>query len=856
MFHVPCPFSRVHVAQRGKTSTTRAETDAKHKSQLGVPGVTNRIMAGAVCTTATVPNTYLCAIERHRHTYTHTEHSTKRYSARHGCIMDLNSATMHPHSDYAMSNHQHHLQQQQQTVPKHAKSARRSKKLTTTSPGRAPVRKFRKKSVKWSHVDRMAFEEAISLIPKYTAKNIPICGAKYGRGRYISMYIRQKTGSSKSAGQIASHLQVMARAHKGTSLHDMIVYGPGESQEVCENFIRIFTKIIASNPSILNVQDDETDDGPVEEEVPQKRVDNENPTYKKSVLKKLEMVYINLKSIGDSHTFSTVPPNLLNKELSIISFTRKEIQDRFSMLMTLSQNKLSSSDAPLNRLTTPLYIAHVGIHQPHHLSNINDGQFNFQTKVLLPDLTKAGASLGVITMITYEDRVICQYFEQLECQRNRNKNDISISLKIGTEFWKKYYKVKNSSRYDMNKIQIQQLVVSYEKSTATKKFNLSAMDKSDIKYLFHWDFEEVNEFLPAYTQISEVTASEDVGLNRYVEELIIPSDDSFIPQLGDNERRYKSSGEITPVSSRPQFCKANSFSQPTIQRLYSKILTPPTTAEYRVNNGRFPEHQVHVDYRQNSHHSGNEAFPQLQQQLQPHTQPQLQPQQQLQTPTIPEPMAAPPPLPPLHQYREKSLLCQVAQNQALSASQYQHGTHHQPQFLSKPPQTRATTLPSHQSFTQPVINRDVTSSPIPQIVERKMVTPLSSFKITGSFTNSFEASLYDLDPLQNTNVTDDNTFPNLFENVTEIEAGTDIDILAIIDDHMNKQAPANNNDTDNILHELTPVDIPQNTQVNTYPIKAFPEPNDHVNVQFAPFNSMGSLVSEDKENMYSYGYSG
>jgi hypothetical protein len=74
-----------HVAQRGKTSTTRAETDAKHKSQLGVPGVTNRIMAGAVCTTDTAPDTYLCAIERGRHTYTHTKNVLRR-DIQHGTV--------------------------------------------------------------------------------------------------------------------------------------------------------------------------------------------------------------------------------------------------------------------------------------------------------------------------------------------------------------------------------------------------------------------------------------------------------------------------------------------------------------------------------------------------------------------------------------------------------------------------------------------------------------------------------------------------------------------------------------------------------------------------------------------------
>lgn len=405
-------------------------------------------------------------------------------------------------------------------------------------------KRSKKPESKWPPTLQKAFEDAVNLIPKKTIRNLKICGSTYGRNQYISFYIKDRTGTTRTSKQISSHIQALTTSKKHPELSILLRDGPGESDEICENFKTIFTEIIKKLPpgpeQFINGQSSKHKNASLS-------ISNNNghntikfqtllplKTFKSIIrisVKKFEMSYINFESIKESHMFSTIYQHLINSELPETPISKTLLLQRFPLLLNFIYKSLQIYDHDL-MTKVPIIYGNVAMTLPPLVNDLSTGCYNLTAKLGLTCLPREEKKYGVITLITSNNFKIQELFEPLDSVSSKSKNDVVFTTKIGNDYWKNYvlnkqremtYNGSNNIRrkeetfeMEINSIKIQQFVVHYDDKILTANngaLKLDQIDPLQIRCILIWKFEKVIDQSKAVTSMKRITSIYDDTLN-------------------------------------------------------------------------------------------------------------------------------------------------------------------------------------------------------------------------------------------------------------------------------------------------------------------------------------------------------
>lgn len=489
----------------------------------------------------------------------------------------------------------------------------------------SPVIKRRKTS-KWPIEVENAFEEAASIIPKQSIKNITICGSKHGRSRYILFYIYYKTGSIRNIGQITSHIQAITKNNKDDSnnnnnnkdnssnndILNLMLNGPGETEEICENFTNIFTKIVKSLPPKLLSGDFKNLETKNQMENQRKEINklinnnnndnvimNTNQPPIRVNIKKFEMVYINFKLIDDSHMFSTLsPPSLLFDEINEISIDKDLLNAKYPETYKLLNKEKNGLDN-LNNLKIPIIHAKSSMFLPPITKNLLNGYYNFSIKLSFNELMKEDNKYGILTIITSKKVLIQENFEILNSTISKNKkNELITNSKIGTNYWKNYLSTKRremiyngndpqliklqekSFELEIQPLKIQQFIIYCGENNYNdgNNINIDNLNLNDVRCILIWRFNKVDNQSQAITTFTKINSIIDK----------------------DKEKDEDKNENIMDDSMN----KSNSLFSLNDRISYENIITPPTTKRSSVPIDQYSSNNQYL----NNYYNGNSYY--------------------------------------------------------------------------------------------------------------------------------------------------------------------------------------------------------------------------------------------------------
>lgn len=410
------------------------------------------------------------------------------------------------------------------------------------SIGCSPAKKPRKPESKWPEHLQKTFEDAVSLIPKVSIRNMKICGSSYGRNQYISFYIKDRTGITRTFKQISSHIQALTTSKKNPKLSLLLKNGPGESSEICKRFETIFTDILNRLPPKQEQSSQEkgySNSFVQLDNFGNKSVQNsQNLSSMKGFknlirisFKKFEMSYINFEAIKQSHMFSTLDHSFINSELPETWISKTLLLRNFPVISRLIRKGFNDYDHDMIS-KIPIIYGNVAITLPPLTNDLSAGCYNLTTKVGLSCLPREEKNYGVITLITSNNFKIQEIFEPLDSASNKSKNDAVFTIKIGHDYWKNYvlnkqkemtYNGSNNIRtkeetfaLEINSIKIQQFIVHYDNQTLLMKNGVLSIDQVepvDVRCIIIWKFEKVVDQSKAMTSLKRICSIFDDTLN-------------------------------------------------------------------------------------------------------------------------------------------------------------------------------------------------------------------------------------------------------------------------------------------------------------------------------------------------------
>lgn len=405
----------------------------------------------------------------------------------------------------------------------------------------SPAKKAKKPESKWPEHLQKTFEDAVQLIPKSSIRNMKICGSSYGRNQYISFYIKDRTGVTRTSKQISSHIQALTTSKKNPDLACLLRNGPGESSEICTRFESIFTAILNRLPAKPEqTVDDKSNSNfaqaekfgtrypqDLQKSVPVKSFKN----LIRVLFKKFEMSYINFEAIKQSHMFSTLDHSFINSELPETTISKVLLLQSFPVISNLIHKGLSVYDHDMVS-KIPIIYGNVAITLPPLTNDLSAGCYNLTTKVGLSSLPREEKVYAKITLITSNNFKIQEIFQPLDSASNKSKNEAVFTVKVGDDYWKNYvlnkqkemnYNGVNNIRakeetfaMEINSIKIQQFIVHYDRQTLSRYHGVLRLDQIepiDIRCIIIWKFEKVLDQTKAVTSLKRISSIFDDTLS-------------------------------------------------------------------------------------------------------------------------------------------------------------------------------------------------------------------------------------------------------------------------------------------------------------------------------------------------------
>ena len=398
----------------------------------------------------------------------------------------------------------------------------------------SPAKRAKKPESKWPEHLQKTFEDAVKLIPKLSIRNMKICGSSYGRNQYISFYIKDRTGVTRTSKQISSHIQALTTSKKNPDLANLLRNGPGESSEISSRFESVFTAILNRlPPKPEQTVDDKSNSTLAQAEkfgskysqdlqgsVPVRSFKN----LIRVLFKKFEMSYINFEAIKQSHMFSTLDHSFINSELPETTVSKVSLLQNFPAISNLIHRSLSVYDHDMVS-KIPIIYGNVAITLPPLTNDLSAGCYNLTTKVGLSCLPREEKVYGIITLITSNNFKIQEIFQTLDSASNKSKNEAVFTVKIGHDYWKNYvlnkqkemnYNGTNNIRakeetfaMEINSIKIQQFIVHYDRQTLSSNHGILSLDQIepiDVRCIIIWRFEKVLDQSKAVTSLKRISS--------------------------------------------------------------------------------------------------------------------------------------------------------------------------------------------------------------------------------------------------------------------------------------------------------------------------------------------------------------
>jgi hypothetical protein len=391
--------------------------------------------------------------------------------------------------------------------------------------------KKKKQTSKWPENVEEVFTEALQLIPKKAVKEIKICGSIYGRNQYICFYIKHKTGVVRTAKQVSSHIQALSK--KDEFIKDLLITGPGETKEICEKFVKIFTAILnqlstkSSNLTHHKSQQNMHTNYLLKSsfnEISDSVLFTRNKNSIKFLMKKFEMAYVNFKLINESHLFSTIDSTCINNEISEIRISKNDLMDKFPLLAKIILSSTTIQFSTHMNLGVPIIVGNISMTLPPWNSDLLTGCYNLNTKVSLSTLPKEDRNYGILTIISSNNYIIQEDFEMIDLVSNKSKTEIIFNVKIGTEYWEKYilnkqkeaiyngtHNIRSSEttyKMEINPIKIQQFVVY--RNHLEQSVSIKTINPYNIRSIFIWNFSKVVNQSEAITSIYKISSIYDL----------------------------------------------------------------------------------------------------------------------------------------------------------------------------------------------------------------------------------------------------------------------------------------------------------------------------------------------------------
>ncbi|GAV30128.1 hypothetical protein PMKS-003635 [Pichia membranifaciens] len=403
------------------------------------------------------------------------------------------------------------------------------------------AKRAKKPESKWPEHLQKTFEDAVKLIPKLSIRNMKICGSSYGRNQYISFYIKDRTGVTRTSKQISSHIQALTTSKKNPDLANLLRNGPGESSEISSRFESVFTAILNRLPPKPEQTVDDKSNisfGQAEKVGNRYSQDSQESVPVRSfknliriLFKKFEMSYINFEAIKQSHMFSTLDHSFINSELPETTVSKSSLLQNFPVISNLIHRGLSVYDHDMVS-KIPIIYGNVAITLPPLTNDLSAGCYNLTTKVGLSCLPREEKVYGIITLITSNNFKIQEIFEALDSASNKSKNEAVFTVRIGDDYWKNYvlnkqkemnYNGTNNIRakeetfsMEINSIKIQQFIVHYDRQTLSSNHGVLSLDQIepiDVRCIIIWRFEKVLDQSKAVTSLKRISSIFDDTLS-------------------------------------------------------------------------------------------------------------------------------------------------------------------------------------------------------------------------------------------------------------------------------------------------------------------------------------------------------
>lgn len=383
--------------------------------------------------------------------------------------------------------------------------------------------KRHRSNTQWTDNVQNAFEEAISVIPKKSLKNIKINGLSQGRNKYIGMFIQHKTGIHRTPKQISSHIQGLCSSKQEYRFKRLLIDGPEENKELIRNFYNLFTSIAQQYQTAQTSKEinaNKTENTPKLPLLAEHVLDFERPVATSTgsatevTVKKIDMCYVNFKVLKDSHVFSKFDGSIIGR-LPEISLTTNTLRDQYpdiSRLLNINNNP------DVIRPKVPFILSNVMLSVPPFETDLISGNYNFTLKLTLSNMPRK-ICYNVVTIVKSKNGATETRIEKLLYSSSKSKTDHTFNLDVASAYWKKFFQNKIleenigdacSIEDDIDHTSIQQYLVDSTLQIA-KDFDINSVDSKAIKCIFLWKFTHCNILDDALLKISNVTELRNFG---------------------------------------------------------------------------------------------------------------------------------------------------------------------------------------------------------------------------------------------------------------------------------------------------------------------------------------------------------
>lgn len=363
-------------------------------------------------------------------------------------------------------------------------------------------------NTQWPDDVQEAFEEAISLIPKKTLKNIKINGTTQGRNQYISMYIRYKTGIHRTSKQVSSHIQGLCSSKREYPMKKFLIEGPDENDSVIAKFSQLFSKIMREQQVTSDIKEG------VVEKYEQRTLGNQ---FTSSVLfsqdncidfKKIDMCYVNFNVLKDSHVFSKANDSTYGqvKQESIELSHFLKNYPNFHHILNIFDTTLTSikPEFPLITIDVPFLL-------PFLESDLLSGNYNFSARFTVTGMPK-NISYNIVTVVMKGGKIVETNINQLSYSASKSKTDHTFNVDIASKYWKKFFSGKHQYgsiggisdiEFDVNYTSIFQYILD-SSFPIDQNFHIGLLNCSMIKCLLVWDFKVSTDIIGEKLRITKV----------------------------------------------------------------------------------------------------------------------------------------------------------------------------------------------------------------------------------------------------------------------------------------------------------------------------------------------------------------